>query len=50
MDGKRLIEKIRPQNILSFGDKGEEITLEPLNIIIGQNASGQFFLTPLEFC
>jgi hypothetical protein len=33
MDGKRLIEKIRLRNILSFGDKGEEITLEPLNII-----------------
>lgn len=41
MDGKRLIEKIRLRNILSFGDKGEEITLEPLNIIIGQNASGK---------
>ena len=41
MNGKRLIEKIRLRNILSFGDKGEEITLEPLNIIIGQNASGK---------
>ena len=41
MDGKRLIEKIRLRNILSFGDLGEEITLEPLNIIIGQNASGK---------
>lgn len=41
MDGKRLIEKIRLRNILSFGDKGEEITLEPLNIIIGQNAPGK---------
>ncbi len=45
MEGKRLIEKIRLRNILSFGDKGgdkgEEITLEPLNIIIGQNASGK---------
>lgn len=41
MDGKRLIEKIKLRNILSFGDKGEEITLEPLNIIIGQNASGK---------
>ena len=41
MDGKRLIEKIRLRNILSFGDKGEEIELEPLNIIIGQNASGK---------
>ncbi|MDQ3130755.1 MAG: AAA family ATPase [Acidobacteriota bacterium] len=41
MDGKRLIEKITLRNILSFGDLGEEITLEPLNIIIGQNASGK---------
>ncbi len=41
MEGKRLIEKIRLRNILSFGDKGEEIALEPLNIIIGQNASGK---------
>ncbi len=41
MEGKRLIEKIKLRNILSFGDKGEEIELEPLNIIIGQNASGK---------
>lgn len=41
MDGNRLIEKIRLRNILSFGDKGEEIELQPLNIIIGQNASGK---------
>jgi predicted ATPase len=41
MDGKRLIEKIKLRNILSFGDKGEEIELQPLNIIIGQNGSGK---------
>ncbi|MCW5959561.1 MAG: AAA family ATPase [Pyrinomonadaceae bacterium] len=41
MEGKRLIEKIRLRNILSFGDKGEEIELLPLNVIIGQNASGK---------
>ncbi len=41
MEGKRLIEKIRLRNILSFGDKGEELELLPLNIIIGQNASGK---------
>lgn len=41
MDGKRLIEKIRLRNILSFGEKGEEIELQPLNVIIGQNASGK---------
>jgi predicted ATPase len=41
MDGKRLIEKIKLRNILSFGDKGEEIELQPLNVIIGPNASGK---------
>jgi len=41
MDGKRLIEKIRLRNILSFGDLGEEIELQPLNVVIGQNASGK---------
>lgn len=41
MEGKRLIDKIRLRNILSFGDKGEEIELQPLNVIIGQNASGK---------
>ena len=58
MDGKRLIEKIRLRNILSFGEgelqplqknkimrrfnhQGEELELLPLNVIIGQNASGK---------
>jgi predicted ATPase len=61
MEGKRLIEKIRLLNVLSFGEKvlekyrnkpernrlmrpylhGEEIELLPLNVIIGQNASGK---------
>lgn len=41
MEGKRLIEKIRLRNILSFGDNGEEIELLPLNLIVGQNASGK---------
>jgi predicted ATPase len=41
MEGKRTIEKIRLRNILSFGDKGEEIELMPLNVLIGQNASGK---------
>jgi predicted ATPase len=41
MEGKRLIEKIRLRNILSFGDKGEEIELQPLNVLIGQNGSGK---------
>jgi predicted ATPase len=41
MEGTRLIEKIRLRNILSFGNKGEDIELRPLNVIIGQNASGK---------
>jgi predicted ATPase len=41
MEGKRLIEKIRLRNILSFGNNGEELELQPLNIIVGQNASGK---------
>lgn len=50
MEGKRLIEKIRLRNILSFGDKGEEIELQSLNVIIGQNASGKSnFIDVIKF-
>jgi predicted ATPase len=41
VSGKRLIHKIRLQNILSYGNEGQEIELEPLNVIIGPNASGK---------
>jgi predicted ATPase len=41
MDGKRLIQKLSFRNILSFGDKVEEIELQPLNVLIGQNGSGK---------
>lgn len=41
MDGKRLIRSIKLTNLLSFGPKGEEIELEPLNVLIGPNASGK---------
>jgi len=41
MDGKRLIEKIRLRNLLSFGPETEEFELEPLNVLIGANASGK---------
>jgi predicted ATPase len=41
MEGKRLIRSIRLKNLLSFGSKGEEIELEPLNVLIGRNASGK---------
>jgi predicted ATPase len=41
MDGKRLIKSIRLRGLLSYGEKSEEITLEPLNVLIGRNASGK---------
>ncbi len=41
MDGKRLIRSIKLTNLLSFGPKGEEVELEPLNVLIGPNASGK---------
>lgn len=41
MDGKRLIEKLRLHNILSFGPEGIEVELQPLNVLIGPNASGK---------
>ncbi len=41
MDGKKLIRTVRLQNFLSFGSVGETIDLEPLNVLIGPNASGK---------
>jgi AAA15 family ATPase/GTPase len=41
MEGKKLIHSMRLQNFLSYGDKGEEVKLEPLNVLIGRNASGK---------
>jgi predicted ATPase len=41
MEGKRLIRTLQLQNFLSFGGESEEITLEPLNVLIGPNASGK---------
>ena len=41
MDGKRFLQSIRLQNILSFGPDTPELTLEPLNVLIGPNASGK---------
>ncbi len=41
MDGKRLIRTIRLDNILSYGSWDEEFHLEPLNVLIGPNASGK---------
>ena len=41
MEGKRLIRTIRLENILSFGPDTPELPLEPLNVLIGPNASGK---------
>lgn len=41
MQGKRLIKKLKLKNFLSYGSDGEEIELEPLNVLIGPNASGK---------
>jgi predicted ATPase len=41
MEGKRFIHSLKLQNFLSFGSEGEEIELQPLNVLIGTNASGK---------
>ena len=41
MEGMRLIQSIRLENILSFGPDIAELSLEPLNVLIGPNASGK---------
>ncbi len=41
MEGKQFIRALRLRNFLSFSPEGEEITLAPLNVLIGPNASGK---------
>ncbi|WP_413175737.1 AAA family ATPase [Anabaena azotica] len=41
MEGKRFIHKIKLTNFLSYGSEGEEIELQPLNVLIGRNSSGK---------
>ena len=41
MEGKRFIQTIRLDNILSFGPNDKPFPLEPLNVLIGPNASGK---------
>lgn len=41
MEGKRFIHTLRLQNFLSYGSEGETIELQPLNVLIGPNASGK---------
>ena len=41
MEGMRFIQSVRLENILSFGPDMAEFPLEPLNVLIGPNASGK---------
>ena len=41
MDGKKFIQTIRLQNLLSYGPDTPKFDLEPLNVLIGPNASGK---------
>ena len=41
MKGMKFIETIRLENILSYGASDEPFPLEPLNVLIGPNASGK---------
>ena len=41
MEGMRFIRTIQLDNILSYGPSSQEFPLEPLNVLIGPNASGK---------
>ena len=41
MDGEKVIKSIRLENILSYGPETPEFELEPLNVLVGPNASGK---------
>jgi len=41
MEGPKLLKEIRLANLLSYGPEGAPISLEPLNVLIGPNASGK---------
>ena len=41
MEGAPLLRSIRLENLLSFGPDGQDIPLQPLNVLIGPNASGK---------
>lgn len=41
MEGKRFLRSIELKNILSYGPEGVRLELEPLNVLIGPNASGK---------
>jgi predicted ATPase len=41
VQGKKFLHSIRLKNLLSYGSEGTELELEPLNVLIGANASGK---------
>jgi predicted ATPase len=41
MQGKKFLHSIRLKNLLSYGEEGISLDLEPLNVLIGPNASGK---------
>ena len=41
MQGKRFLRSIGLKNLLSYGSEGVRLDLEPLNVLIGQNAAGK---------
>lgn len=41
MQGAQLLQTIRIRDLLSYGSASEEIALQPLNVLIGANASGK---------
>ena len=41
MEGMQFIQTIRLDNLLSYGSDAGEFSLEPLNVLIGPNASGK---------
>lgn len=41
MEGKTLIRRLCLRNFLSYGSEAEAISLQPLNVLIGRNASGK---------
>lgn len=41
MEDSRLIKSLQLENFLSYGSESEEIELQPLNVLIGSNASGK---------
>lgn len=41
MEDSRLIHRLSLTNLLSYGSAGVEIDLQPLNVLIGPNASGR---------